>query len=133
MKSAAFGITLIGAFAEDIAGGIKNFLEGASSGQSVNDAVFGPTPIIDTPEYYIEEEVQPGKDHPYNPGVPTAEDGFVPPKNWDSEKVRTRGGQYGYPDKKGNVWVPTNPGNAHGGSHWDVQHKDGSHTNVYPK
>ncbi|WP_139257471.1 polymorphic toxin type 37 domain-containing protein [Desulforamulus aeronauticus] len=79
------------------------------------------------------EEVQPGKDHPYNPGVPTKKDEFVPPKNWDGKKAQTRGGQYGYPDKRGNVWVSTNPGNAHGGSHWDVQYSNGSLTNVYPK
>jgi hypothetical protein len=74
----------------------------------------------------------PGKDHPYNPGIPTEEDGFTPKKKWNGNKVRLRG-HYGYPDNAGNIWVPTNPGNAHGGSHWDVQHPDGSHTNVYPK
>jgi hypothetical protein len=74
----------------------------------------------------------PGKDHPYNPGVPTEKNGFVSPKNWNGNKVKS-GSQYGYPDASGDVWVPTNPGNAHGGPHWDVQHPDGSHTNAFPK
>lgn len=68
------------------------------------------------------------------PGVPTEADGFKPKKNWDGKKVRAPNGQYGYPDRKGNVWVPTGPkpSRAHGGPHWDVQHPGGGHTNVYP-
>ena len=70
------------------------------------------------------------------PGIPTVGDGFVPAKNWDGKtKVRSPNGRgFGYPDKKGNVWVPTGPrpGMAHGGPHWDVQHPDGSYDNIYP-
>jgi Bacterial toxin 37 len=68
------------------------------------------------------------------PGIPTAADGFTPPKRWNGNKVKSpNGNEYGYPDSKGNVWVPTGAGpKAHGGPHWDVQHPDGSHTNVYP-
>ncbi|MGM0601252.1 MAG: RHS repeat-associated core domain-containing protein, partial [Candidatus Rifleibacteriota bacterium] len=68
------------------------------------------------------------------PGQPTEADGFKPKKNWNGRKVKSPNGKdYGYPDKKGNVWVPTGTGpTAHGGPHWDVQHPGGSHTNVYP-
>ena len=45
------------------------------------------------------------------PGIPTAGDGFTPAKNWDGKsKVKAPNNRgYGYPDKKGNVWVPTGP------------------------
>jgi RHS repeat-associated protein len=68
------------------------------------------------------------------PGCPTESDGFIPKKNWDGKKVKNPNGPgYGYPDKKGNVWVPTGPGpNAHGGPHWDVQRPGGGYINVYP-
>lgn len=68
------------------------------------------------------------------PGMPTADDGYVCPKNWDGEKVRSPNGRgYGWPDNKGNVWVPTGPGSgAHGGPHWDVQKSGGGYINVYP-
>ncbi|MGA9530668.1 MAG: hypothetical protein WBQ73_02145, partial [Candidatus Babeliales bacterium] len=64
------------------------------------------------------------------PGIPTEEDGFVPKKNWEGEKVKHRRG-YGWPDKKGSIWIPTGP-QGHGGPHWYVQHKDGSYDNVVP-
>ena len=71
-------------------------------------------------------------------GKPTKEDGFKPKKNWDGKKVPNPNGPgYGYPDKKGNVWVPTrgdkSSGNAHGGQHWDKQNpKTGEYENIYP-
>lgn len=73
-----------------------------------------------------------------SPGQPTSEVGYEPPKNWDGELVRNPNGSgSGYPDKKGNVWVPTgeNPSNpnAHGGPHWDVQDpQTGKHVDVFP-
>ncbi|WP_414833990.1 polymorphic toxin type 37 domain-containing protein [Afifella sp. YEN Y35] len=68
------------------------------------------------------------------PGKPTEEDGFKPPKNWNGQKVKSPNGRgYGWPDKSGNVWVPTGPGPAaHGGPHWDVQRPGGGYINVYP-
>lgn len=69
------------------------------------------------------------------PGKPTEQDGYEPPKNWDGKKVRhPKTGQYGYPDRKGNIWVPTGPGPlAHGGPHWDVVDRDGKRSkNVMP-
>ena len=68
------------------------------------------------------------------PGQPTAADGYEPPKKWDGKKVKNpnKNGA-GWPDKKGDVWVPTGPGgDAHGGPHWDVQTPGGSYRNVYP-
>ncbi len=69
------------------------------------------------------------------PGKPTKNDGYEPPKNWDGKKVKhPKTGKVGWPDKKGNVWVPTGPGSqAHGGPHWDVQHPNGkTYDNIYP-
>lgn len=68
------------------------------------------------------------------PGKPTENDGFVPKKNWDGKKVKhPKTGQVGWPDKKGDVWVPTGVGPlAHRGPHWDVIDKKGKHRNVLP-
>jgi hypothetical protein len=63
---------------------------------------------------------------------------YVPPKSsrGQPKKVPTgsRGKQKGYEDADGNIWIWNPPGSptAHGGPHWDVEHKDGSHTNVNP-
>lgn len=66
------------------------------------------------------------------PGMPTENDGFYPPKKWDGKKVKNPNGPgYGWPDKKGSVWIPTGP-NGHGCPHWDVEHPDGSYDNVVP-
>lgn len=47
-------------------------------------------------------------------GKPTAEDGFVPPKNWDGEKkAHPKTGQHGYPDNKGAVWITSKESNHH--------------------
>lgn len=68
------------------------------------------------------------------PGQPTGKDGYYPPKKWDGKRVRhPDSGQVGYPDQKGNVWVPTGTGPlAHRGPHWDVIDKSGKHRNVLP-
>jgi hypothetical protein len=44
------------------------------------------------------------------------------------------GGAMGYEDADGNIWIwnPAGSPTTHGGPHWDVEHKDGSHTNVNP-
>ena len=63
---------------------------------------------------------------------------YVPPKSSHGQPKKVpaggRGGAKGYEDADGNIWVWNPPGSsgAHGGAHWDVQHPDGSHTNVYP-
>ncbi len=75
--------------------------------------------------------IVPGPDHPYNPGQPTGKDGFKPPRNWNGKKTK-KNGQWGWMDKNGNHWVPSNPGNAHGGPHWDVQKPGGGYVNVFP-
>ena len=66
------------------------------------------------------------------PGKPTENDGFIPKKNWDGKKVRNPNGRgYGWPDDKGNIWVPTGP-RGHGCPHWDVEKPDGDHVNIVP-
>jgi hypothetical protein len=63
---------------------------------------------------------------------------YVPPKSSRGQPKKVpaggRGGAKGYEDADGNIWVWNPPGGrtAHGGPHWDVQHPDGSHTNVDP-
>lgn len=64
------------------------------------------------------------------PGKPGKDEGYEEPKRWDGEKVRHKDGGYGYPDNKGNVWIPSPDG--HGGGHWDVVDKKGDYKNVYP-
>jgi hypothetical protein len=54
---------------------------------------------------------------------------YVPPKQKGStDPVRKKGG--GFVDKYGNTWEWAK--DQHGGPHWDVQHPNGSHTNVAP-
>ena len=67
------------------------------------------------------------------PGMPTANDGYFPPKKWDGKKVKNpRGTGYGWPDRDGNIWVPSGP-NGHGGPHWDVQIPRGkTYRNILP-
>lgn len=69
------------------------------------------------------------------PGKPTENDGYIPPKNWDGKKVRSPNGRgFGWPDEKGQIWVPTGP-KGHGGPHWDVQDprsKDKPYRNILP-
>ena len=67
------------------------------------------------------------------PGMPTENDGYVPPKKWDGKKVKNQNGKggVGWPDKDGNVWVPTGP-KGHGGPHWDVQFPSGGYKNILP-
>ncbi len=64
------------------------------------------------------------------PGKPTENDGFIPKKNWDGKKVRHRRG-YGWPDRKGNIWIPSGH-SGHGCPHWDVQKPNGDYENTVP-
>ena len=65
------------------------------------------------------------------PGLPTKDDGFIPPKRWEGKKTRDpKSGRAGWPDENGHIWIPTGP-RAHRGPHWDVQNpKTGKHRNV---
>jgi hypothetical protein len=69
-------------------------------------------------------------DLPLNPGqvVPGGRI-YIPPKSGRGQPVRKG---KGFVDAKGNVWEWARGGAQHGGPHWDVQHPDGSHTNVAP-
>ena len=56
--------------------------------------------------------------------------GYIPPRmRGNPEVVRNPTGR-GYIDRAGNVWEWAR--HAHGGPHWDVQHPNGTHTNVFP-
>ena len=58
---------------------------------------------------------------------------FVPPKRGDWLNNPPRGPQGGYVDSDGNEWVPHHhPSGREEELHWDVQHTNGSHTNVRP-
>lgn len=54
---------------------------------------------------------------------------YIPPKSGHGQPVRKG---KGFVDAKGNIWEWAPGGAQHGGPHWDVQHPDGSHTNVAP-
>ncbi|MCI0683401.1 MAG: polymorphic toxin type 17 domain-containing protein [Gemmataceae bacterium] len=59
--------------------------------------------------------------HPYRPPYP----------EWLTKPPR--GDQNGYVDRDGNEWVPARqPGGGDEDFHWDVEHRDGTHTNVRP-
>ena len=65
---------------------------------------------------------------------PTENDGYHPPKG-GAKRGKTKNGENGWVDDKGNVWVPAPSGSskAHGGGHWDVNRKDGKgYVNIYP-
>ena len=65
---------------------------------------------------------------------PTENDGYHPPKG-GAKRGKTKSGENGWVDDKGNVWVPAPSGSskAHGGGHWDVNRKDGKgYVNIYP-
>ena len=67
------------------------------------------------------------------PGLPGADDGYVPPEDGPKWVKNPNGKGGGWEDNKGNVWVPTGQGGAaHGGAHWDVQKPGGGYINVYP-
>lgn len=87
----------------------------------------GTCPAVGCPEIdqsYVETKA---------PGKPGEEDGFESKKGWDGRKAPNPNGQgYGYPDRNGDVWIPTGSGgSAHGGPHWDVQSPGGGYRNVY--
>ncbi len=71
-------------------------------------------------------------------GVEDLPDSYVPPRG-GPRKVTVQDGPYkgrvGWLDEDGNIWVPTKPGESHGGPHWDVQLNGGKggHLNVPPK
>ena len=62
---------------------------------------------------------------------PPAHPDYEPPKKWDGQKVKNPNGKgSGWPAKNGDVWVPEDHKGTHA-PHWDVQHKDGTHTPIY--
>jgi hypothetical protein len=90
--------------------------------------------IQNPPQFPTHQQEEPASDtsNAQAPGKPTREDGYTPPKNWDGKKVKNPNGHgAGWPDHKGNVWVPSGP-KGHGGPHWDVQIPGKGRINVYP-
>lgn len=62
---------------------------------------------------------------------PPAHPDYEAPKKWDGQKVKNPNGKgSGWPAKNGDVWVPEDHKGTHA-PHWDVQHKDGTHTPIY--
>jgi hypothetical protein len=67
-------------------------------------------------------------DYPANQLPTSGKHPYQPPKRkGNAIVVKVQGG---YLDKYGNVWEWAR--DQHAGPHWDVQHPDGTHTNVYP-
>jgi hypothetical protein len=58
---------------------------------------------------------------------------FVPPKRGDWIVNPDRGEENGYADAQGNEWKPhTSPHGQEFDFHWDVEHRNGRHTNIRP-
>jgi len=58
---------------------------------------------------------------------------FVPPKGRDWLRNPPRGLKGGYRDAGGNVWYPhAHPSAREEDFHWDVEHRNGKHTNIRP-
>jgi RHS repeat-associated protein len=115
----AAGITAVaGKLAVD---NINDMVSSGSTGSGEDATGVAPLTNRPVPRPHLDGHAQnlpTGGTHPY-----------VPPKQkGNPEVVRVRGG--GYLDKDGNIWK-RDP-SAHGGEHWDVNHPDKSHTNVYP-
>ena len=55
---------------------------------------------------------------------------YSPPKDYHGRVERNRAGHY--VDREGNIWEWKSRERGGEPPHWDVQHRDGSHTNVLP-
>lgn len=67
------------------------------------------------------------------PGKPGAAEGFQDPKGGENWASNPNGRGYGWQDSRGNVWIPSGPGdNAHAGPHWNVQSPGGRYKNIHP-
>jgi len=140
---------LVHNFAAVAAVGAAEIIGGIATGVA---AIAGLKSSSDSGEFAVEKKKKATKDSGKNvtgeseeesretgaqaPGEPTEKDKFKPKKGWDRKKVKVQKGplkgKAGYPDKDGNIWVPTGP-KGHGGPEWDVQNpKTGKNTNVYP-
>jgi hypothetical protein len=76
------------------------------------------------------EEDWPAK-YPWRHLPRTGTHSFKAPKGVSLRNHPLRGQQRGYVDADGNEWRPhPKPGGGELDFHWDVQHADGSHTNV---
>jgi hypothetical protein len=71
--------------------------------------------------------------YPWNELPTTGEHPFEPPVDKAGNPVLKKGPNGGAMDKYGNEWTIDKQGAKVGNPHWDVNHKDGSHTNVNPE
>jgi hypothetical protein len=74
------------------------------------------------PNKYPWNELPMSGDHPFNPPLDKA-----------GNPVMKKGPRKGLLDADGNEWVVDKPAAKIGNFHWDVQHKNGTHTNVNPR
>jgi hypothetical protein len=65
---------------------------------------------------------------------PPRDPNFKAPKKGDGKKKKNPNGSgSGWPDKDGDVWVPTDHGDSRHSPHWDIQDPTtGKHTPQYP-
>jgi hypothetical protein len=79
----------------------------------------------------VDEEESPTTLEDMKNNPPTHPD-YKAPKKSDGKKVKNPNGPgSGWLDRKGDVWCPTDHKGTHA-PHYDVQHKNGTHTTVYP-
>ncbi len=139
------GVVAAGSVAVDAATGGINILAtpaeisaGAAGGGAIGYSVGSGLDWLSNTYFNKPPQDAADSDGAKAPGLPGAEDGYVPPKGgpqWVPNPNPGKGGSSnGWLDKKGRVWCPTGKGGrAHGGPHWDVQTPGGGNENVYPQ
>jgi len=71
--------------------------------------------------------------YPWNELPDSGKHPFVAPRDKAGKKQLKKGNKGGLLDKDGNEWTWDRSGAKAGNPHWDVQHKNGKHTNVNPE
>ena len=102
--------------------GVVQTAQDLSTPANNNDASASAKAPIDSPR---SDQKYPRSELPTKGTYP-----YAPPKQKGNPGIVKNPHGPGYVDKDGNVWVWDQRG--HGGPHWDVEHPDGKHTNVYP-
>jgi hypothetical protein len=74
-----------------------------------------------------------GSKHPWSNLPTSGQHPFDPPVDKAGNPVIKKGPSNGRLDSGGNEWIWDKSGQKNGNPHWDVQHPDGSHTNVNPE
>lgn len=89
-------------------------------------------PTIPDPNVNLSKKSVDINKHPWNELPTSGDHPYDPPVNKGGNPVYEKG-RDGLIDKDGNEWVWDETGAKVGNPHWDVQHKNGKHTNVNPK